>query len=654
MHNLKLSLIAAALGAVLGSNVSSAAAATDNTYGSNAPYAVTPLGQSDETLNYTVELAQPAAMQPAAAPAPAPRAATPAPAPRSAVSAPRAVAPAPRAAAAPQPQMTTAREAQVYYQPQPQAHPGQNYTIEIAQPQGQAPAAATTTAIDNPGWNNAPTAPAPQAAPRPAAPAPQPAPRPAPAVSAYQQPQAVTAPVPNTPIRPDNSAYINEEFSGNYQNQGMVSSQPGFTFENQQTSAAGTIGVGANGTDSAAVGDPGAGMGGTPVASEVLGDQLQEVSVQVLTTFDNAVLDGFKSLESGITLGMGNSSEPSLDAVAPALRSFTTDADGNLVLRFSVPMAERILSNQGASSWKGLSNPILVWMVSLDGSEMNMVSGQSLSSFAQAILAAAPEYKYRLMFPILDLEDMQKVHASSILDHKDADLTAASRRYGADYFIAAAISSVPEESGVTLKWNLYNKEGLPVAQSAISGLMDEVASLGAGDIARALMAYQKSLKEQEQPSIIKSNNVDIDMMGPGEGFVRMRISNIRSLQDLQAIRKAFVRYGFDGDCRVVGYDNGMVVLELATNSNPINLEGTMRHAHDFTYIEPWTFSFNKNVMVRPYRTSTIEPASPTRPNSRLHPEGVTRYQVVIRDQRDVGQGAGLPNRNAPAIQGASL
>ena len=451
-----------------------------------------------------------------------------------------------------------------------------------------------------------------------------------------------------------NDSYGRGAFTPVAPNEQISNSQPGFTFENQSAPNANM----ANAANANNLG---------PENAETLGvlnggyatERIQEVSVPILTTFDNAVLDGFKSLESGITLGMGQISNLTIDEIAPALRSFTSDADGNLVLRFSLPMAEAILKKQGAASWQGLSNPVLVWMVGLDGqsngSNMSVVSGQNLSSFAQAIMAATPDYKYRLMFPIFDLEEMNKVKVTTILDHEDEVLTKASERYGADFFISAAISSVPNESGMTFKWNLFNRYGENIAQSSISGLMDEVASLGAGDIARALMTYQSNLEEKETPSALRQNNVDIDMLGPGEGFVRLRIANVKSLQDLQHIRQAFVTYGFDGDIRIVGYDNNMLVMEIATNSNADNLSGTMRHSGEFQYISPWIFSFTGNEYIRPPRMSNLGPANKARPNSQINPNNVTpAYSINIKDARDVGQGEGLPNRNAPAIQGRTL
>lgn len=437
-----------------------------------------------------------------------------------------------------------------------------------------------------------------------------------------------------------NRAQVNDQLypaTNNPNGQGAFTpAEPGFTFENQAQ-------------------EQKAADGGTGNPN----DQIQEVSVTMLTDFDAAVVEGFKSLESSLTLGMGRSTNLTIDDVAPALRSFTTDADGNLVLRFSVPMAQSIIKKKGTPSWNGLSNPILVWMAGLDGSSggtnMSLVSGQNLSPFASAILGAAPEYKYRMIFPVLDIEEIQKVSVNTVLDHRDDVLAAASARYGADYFIAAAISSVPNESGMTFKWNLFYKDGTLIAQSAISGLMDEVAALGAGDIARALMTYQSNQTESDEPSALSKNNVDIDMIGPGDGYVRMRISNVRSLQDIKEIRNIFITYGFDGDTRVIGFDNGLLVFEVATNSEPDNLAATMRRSGEFKYLAPWTFDFVKNVSVRPSNDTFVGTSTDVRPNSRINPDLVRpAHPSNMRKDSEVGVGEGLPSRSTPAIQGADM
>ena len=617
MHHSKLSLLTGALTVVLGSYGTTALSAPQD-----APYATQGL-PTNNSVNYQIDYATPAP-----APAPTPTvtntAAVPAPAPAPAAT---STVTAPTSAAAPAQVYEHPVPAQAYEQVLPHDNGTTNYTVSY-------------------GTTN----------PQPAL-APAPAPRPA--IAPYAAPAAASDYNQVPPVDP----YAVPAATSGYNNQAIApnAAPAANAYEAPAYGATEAPAYGAAATGAVATAPAGYGYSATPVLEElgasptsaaepsfnfsgeqsgaatgsVLGEQIQEVSVPLISTLDNALLDGFKSLASGLTMGMGvevdsgssSSFNYTLDDIAPALRGFNYEPDGSVVMSFSVPMVQNILKKQGDVAWSGLSNPVLVWMVYLDGTTMDLTSGQDLNSFAQALLAAAPDYKYRLMFPILDLEERNSISATTVLDHQAEALALASERYGSDYFILATLSSVPNEQGVTLKWNLYDKEGGEIGSSTLSGIASEVAALSTGDIARTLMGYQATLTEQVTPSRLKGSNVDIDMLGPGEGFVRFKLTNIKSLQDLQAMRNALVRYGFDGSINIIGYNEGNYIIELVTNSNATNLEGTMRRAGDFVYLAPWTFSLSENITYRPPINSPVTPQNPERPNSVLKAPGSTVFSV---------------------------
>ncbi len=596
MHHSKLSLLTGALTVVLGSYGTTALSAPQD-----APYATQGL-PTNNSVNYQIDYATPA-------PAPAPAATS--------------TVTAPTSAAAPAQVYEHPVPAQAYEQVLPHDNGTTNYTVSY-------------------GTTN-----------------PQPTPAPRPAIAPYAAPAAASDYNQVPPVDP----YAVPAATSGYNNQAIApnAAPAANAYEAPAYGATEAPAYGAAATGAVATAPAGYGYSNTPVLEElgasptsaaepsfnfsgeqsgaatgsVLGEQIQEVSVPLISTLDNALLDGFKSLASGLTMGMGvevdsgssSSFNYTLDDIAPALRGFNYEPDGSVVMSFSVPMVQNILKKQGDVAWSGLSNPVLVWMVSLDGTTMDLTSGQDLNSFAQALLAAAPDYKYRLMFPILDLEERNSISATTVLDHQAEALALASERYGSDYFILATLSSVPNEQGVTLKWNLYDKEGGEIGSSTLSGIASEVAALSTGDIARTLMGYQATLTEQVTPSRLKGSNVDIDMLGPGEGFVRFKLTNIKSLQDLQAMRNALVRYGFDGSINIIGYNEGNYIIELVTNSNATNLEGTMRRAGDFVYLAPWTFSLSENITYRPPINSPVTPQNPERPNSVLKAPGSTVFSV---------------------------
>lgn len=665
MAHSKLSLLSAALVVVLGSySATGIAAPQDAPYPNQAPTNAPTLARGGN-VNYSIDYAAPA---PAPAPVATNQAATAvnqAPAATQLPAAtPAPATPATTTSVAPQapaaPAYETSAPAQVYERPVPAHYYEQvlpntnnttNYTVSYGTTEPATPAA-------------------------PVQPAAQPT-QVAPATSVA--PAATTAASTAAPATTATYAPATNQVSYSYDSTTPATGTASYNYSSQPVMEE----LGASPTSNANSFNIAQGSSTAATPGAAFNEQIQEVSVPLISTLDNALLDGFKSLASGLTMGMGvevdtgssSSFNYTLDDIAPALRGFNYEADGSVVMSFSVPMVENILKKQGDVAWSGLSNPVLVWMVNLDGTSMELTSGQELNSFDQALLSAAPEYKYRLMFPILDLEERSSISATTILDHQAEALAIATERYGSDYFMIATLSSVPGEEGVTLKWSLYDKAGGEIGSSSLSGIASEVAALSVGDIARTLMRYQATLTEQVTPSRLKGSNVDIDMLGPGEGFVRFKLTNVKSLQDLQAMRNAFVRYGFDGSINIIGYQEGAYVVEIVTNSNATNLEGTMRRAGDFVYLAPWTFSLSENVTYRPPLNNTVGPQNPDRPNSQLKAPGShffnqgsqpTAQPAVPTAQRAVPVAAATPTaqpavpvsaavptyQNRPAPQGA--
>lgn len=456
-----------------------------------------------------------------------------------------------------------------------------NYSIEYA-------TSAPNAAPAQPAQVNNTAAPAPapaQATPAPAVPAPT---------------QATAAPAPN-PSYGFSDTVVMEDLSASP----VSNAAPSFSF-NQAQLASGT-------------------------------DQIQEVSMPLITSLDNALLDGFKSIAAVLTQSSeqadatadSDSFNYTLDDIAPSLRGFNLEPDGNVVMSFSVPAVQKIINNQDDGTWRGLTNPVMVWMVNLDYAAGEITSGQNLNSIAQALIAAAPNYQYRLMFPILDLEERTKVSSNNILELKANTLAEATARYGSDYFLLATTRTAPDDAAITLNWSLYDKDGGTIARASLTGSVNDVAATSVNNIARTLMAYQSNMHEQGMNSRLSTHNVDIDMLGPGNGFVRLKISNIKSLQDLQAMRDAFIRYGFDGSLNILGYNDGTYIIEIVTNSNVANLEGTLSRSGDFVYLAPWTYSFSMNVNDRPARYSPVAPPNADRPNSQLR-EKETGFSALFR------------------------
>lgn len=325
-----------------------------------------------------------------------------------------------------------------------------------------------------------------------------------------------------------------------------------------------------------------------------LEDQSQEsaslvVPLNLELKLDESILEAFKDLIAKRTLG--SSLDPNYEDAALALNNLY-EQNGTLVAEFSTQAVDDFINTQGLSVFDGLSNPILVWMVNYSDTASSLVSGENVTAFADALMQDAQSLNYRLMLPLMDLDDVQKVNVNTILMHNDALIAKASERYGCDYFLTMAVE---DNNGLgTVKWNLYTKDATRLIGSDVSGVTSELATLTAGDIARTLASLSGNPKPGQAQEEVLASKVDIFDLGPGDGFVRMKIDNVQSLKDLKAIERSLVSYGYDAGYTIQGFDNGSLILEIETSSDPTILDGTMARARDFTKLDSWHYALNNS------------------------------------------------------------
>lgn len=331
-------------------------------------------------------------------------------------------------------------------------------------------------------------------------------------------------------------------------------------------------------------------------------------------SFEDAVLECYQSLCSQRSLG---AYVPTSHAeAAESLKDYSFTSEG-LNLVFDEEKVDQNIKSRGGTVFTGLEDPILVWMTSLQDGRNVLVSGENLTPYAKQLIEAAQEdYNYRLMFPLLDLEDVQKVSPNTVLSHNDQVLSQAAARYGSDYFLTLVVS---ESDGLgSVKWNLYTADAGRISGSEISGVSEELASLAAGDIARSLAALdarEKGLDSKDQGALLVSHR-NVFELGAGDGFVRVKIDNVQSLSDLRAMRRAIISYGYSSDVRIGGSDEGGLIVEIPTSSDPAILDGTMARAGNFTKLGPWHYALNNGTRQTPSRV-IMGPPSPGRPDASI-------------------------------------
>ncbi len=271
-------------------------------------------------------------------------------------------------------------------------------------------------------------------------------------------------------------------------------------------------------------------------------------------------------------------------------------AGGTVTLEFDEQRVRAQLRSQGVSAWQGTEQPVLVWMTDDSYSSVSLIDGPHLTAFARALNNAAGQVRLRLMYPILDLDDVTRVSPETVRSGSTAALAEASGRYGSDYILSAAVSAA-DDGMQTVVWRLLDKTGSSLAAASLQGPEQETAVTVAGDVARRLMnaaAEQGHVQagddtESDRVQYPDARSADAFELGPYQGLVRIRISGVNSLADLPAIRNALITYGYQDTMSVVAVDQDALILDVPTGSDPQILDGSLTRSSEFGKNGPWSY-----------------------------------------------------------------
>ena len=269
----------------------------------------------------------------------------------------------------------------------------------------------------------------------------------------------------------------------------------------------------------------------------------------------------------------------------------------------------KILHKNQAVQWSGLSDPVLIWLY--DTSTNYFVSDSNPNQIAPLLSGEASANHYRLLYPVMDLDDVQLVNANTVIATDDPNLVAASRRYAAKFFVAGTMSR--NNQGLTqAKLRVYDGEGHLLGSAERSGDDAMVARQICAEVAAILMknTQQGSTEGVAAPTLSQSLTI-----GPYRGFVRIAVTGISNLNDYKAIRSALVTYGYESSIRIVGYSPDGVIMDVATSGSAEILDGTFAHASEFTKIGDWHYQFNNSKGQAQSNFGGIGPGDPMRVTS---------------------------------------
>ncbi len=294
------------------------------------------------------------------------------------------------------------------------------------------------------------------------------------------------------------------------------------------------------------------------------------------------------------SIAPGEKLDISIDDMYESCQSISIDND-KLAVVFDDGKLKQILNSQGISSWEGMSDPILIWLS--DGK--TIFSADNYDDFVKDLLDRANQKRYKIMLPLMDLDDIQSVSSETILNHDVNALAKASSRYGCRFFIVGFLSQ--NESGLKeVKWEVLDNKAKSLDGAVSSG--ENISKDMAAGIADVLMK-----NTQNTESTVDAD--DYFVLGAGPNFVRILITNVQNVADYGRIVDILVTYGYSANSPIVARTGEGIILEIQTGASVDILDGTLANGGDFTKIASWTYSFNKSAGAVSAGPSSIEKRS---------------------------------------------
>ena len=78
-------------------------------------------------------------------------------------------------------------------------------------------------------------------------------------------------------------------------------------------------------------------------------------------------------------------------------------------------------------------------------------------------------------------------------------------------------------------------------------------------------------------------------LGPGDGFVRVLITGVNNIQDLNFIKSSLITFGYEATSGVSAWRPEGAVFEVPTGASPAILDGTLAHATGFSKTGDWIY-----------------------------------------------------------------
>jgi hypothetical protein len=194
----------------------------------------------------------------------------------------------------------------------------------------------------------------------------------------------------------------------------------------------------------------------------------------------------------------------------------TSDSQYLLQIRYEPQDINRLLQQAGVPVWGEIRPLVLVWLVVEDNqNQADIIGSESPSDIFSEARSEAKKFGLPLIFPMMDVDEINEVSASDVKEMSLSILKEASKRYAPDALLIGEVDV--SNHGVQSKWKLvknntqwnWKLEGKSTLE-VISLIMNQVSNTLAG----------RATAKIENPSSLT---------------IKMEVGNVESRRDLRRL-----------------------------------------------------------------------------------------------------------------------
>lgn len=237
--------------------------------------------------------------------------------------------------------------------------------------------------------------------------------------------------------------------------------------------------------------------------------------------------------------------EDVLAQAARFVRRFQYDRDHDalyLDLHYESDALQRAFAERQIAVWREDRPPVLVWLAIDGGGERMLLGAHEREVLRAPIVSAARDFGITLLFPLLDIEDMNAVRFSDVWGGFTDTVARASERYGTPVVLLARVY---RDGGVWHgRWRMLDGGGTWQSRAAS---LDQALTAGVGES----LASRLRVRYAHVPGLYTATDV-----------LHVDIGGVRSLDDYLDTERYLSRLGGVSEVRVVGADADAATFRL--------------------------------------------------------------------------------------------